>query len=144
VAAGLLLVGLVYLAAGGAPWGVPGSGLDAPFLAPPAEAAEGFPVEFDTAMMRLPEEEQAQLLAAVGFLMFCSVAELEEQDPQALESANELDLLNTGFNGLYLYAAERGDAMTLRRYIELSDELKTRKPEWWTAFQQAGGQPLIP
>jgi hypothetical protein len=42
---------------------------------------------------------------------------------------------------VYNFTEENGDKMTVHKYIELTDEFKKQKPEWFKQYTAATKQP---
>jgi hypothetical protein len=114
-------------------------GLDASFTVQEGKP-EQFPGQLERAGLRLPEQQRAELTAAMVFLSFAAAAQLAEQDPAKLRGANERQLMAISLTYLYRYARDQGRSMTLRKFIDLSNTLKQEKPEWWATFLKAKGQ----
>jgi hypothetical protein len=110
-------------------------GLDAPFIAPPESQLESFPVQLDVAIASLPVDEKAALTEALEYLFFATAKHLEEKDPAAFHKLSESDLAAKSLAKLYHFTESQGSAMTLRKYIELSEEFKKQEPESWEMFK---------
>jgi hypothetical protein len=129
---------------GGTPINQSTGGLDAPFLAPNDEHLEQFPIQLEQAMERLPDQQRAEITDAIAFLSFGVAANLAEQDPTKFRAASDSDLRAKAFLHLYRHAQDQGGSMTLRKFVELSEELKRQKPEWWAKYVQAKSAPSAP
>ncbi len=110
-------------------------GLDAPFIPPAEDDLESFPAQLDLATARLRPEERAELSDTISFLVFSFGSHLAEQDPSRFDDAGDLDLAAGSLVRLYRYARKRGDLMTLRSYIDLAEDMKRQRPDWWAEFQ---------
>lgn len=112
-------------------------GLDAPFIAPAEEDLESFPAQLNGAIAQLPAEERIQFSDAISFLAFSVTLQLAEQRPTQLEDAEDSDIAAMSLVRLYRFAQKQGGSMTLRGYIDLAEEMKRQKPDWWAQFQEA-------
>jgi hypothetical protein len=117
-----------------------GAGLDAPFVAPPEAQLESFPQQLNAAVERLSPEDRASFIGAMSFLAFAAAQDMREKDPAKFEQQSEKDLAAHGLLKMYYFAQQHGSSMTLRKYIEVADEFKNQKPEWWTAYKAAAKQ----
>lgn len=111
------------------------TGLDKPFLPPIERDVEKFPFQLNEAILKLNEAERKQISIAIGFLSYCFAGNIAENDQEKLNKMSESDLAAQSLVKLYRYAQKNGASMTLRKYVELSEEFKRQKPEWWKQYQ---------
>lgn len=110
-------------------------GLDAPFIPPDESHIEVFPLQLESAANKLPQQEHTEFSAAMSFLMYSAIA---STPPEKLEELAKDDRARMAMvlTRMYRYAQSEGDAMTLRKYIDLADTMKRDNPELWQAFQE--------
>jgi hypothetical protein len=111
------------------------SELDRPFIAPDETHLESFPMQLNGSVEKLPENEKKELSGAISFFTFALGMQRSEEDPKAFESMSDSDLAAASLVKLYRFAQKQGACMTLRKYIDLVEELKRQKPEWWSRYQ---------
>jgi hypothetical protein len=111
-----------------------GTGLDAPFIAPPKEKMESFIPQLSNAVMQLTPSDKAQLDDAMRFLSFASSDYIKTNEPARFAKWDEKDAVAHSINKMYNFAVEQGNAMTLRKYIALADEFKKQEPELYQRF----------
>jgi hypothetical protein len=119
-----------------APQGGEGTGLDAPFVAPPEATVGTFPRQLDAAITALPSPDRERAAEAVGFLMFGVSAQLAASNPAKLKQMSDRARIAQEFTRLYRFAQKQGSAMTLRKYLVLAAEMQKERPEWWAAYQK--------
>jgi len=110
------------------------SRLDAPFIPPRETEAEKFPGQLERSLQALSPAERAAATEAIAFLSFSVIADLAEKDPASVDTLSESDLAAKVLLGLYRFAQRRGDSMTFRKYLDLAEELKSQKPQWWHQY----------
>jgi hypothetical protein len=108
--------------------------LDKPFIPPREEDMESFPAQLDAATRSLNATERNQITQAIGFITYSLMAYAAENEPKELEKMTELDHAAKSFLKLYRFAQKNGASMTLRKYIDLAEEFKRQKPEWWQQY----------
>lgn len=113
------------------------AGLDKPFIAPKEAELEKFPVQLKQAIEALNAHDQVQANEAVAFLTFALFADVLEKDPKAIERMSDSDIAAKSLAKLYRFAQKNGATMTLRKYIELAEDLKRQKPEWWRKYVES-------
>jgi len=111
------------------------SGLDVQFIVPSEAELEKFPVQLEQAIQKLTPQERAIVKQAIEFLTFSIIANLMENQSDELAQMSDTDLASKSLVKLYRFAQKNGSSMTLRKYIELSEEFKKQKPDWWEQYQ---------
>jgi len=132
-AAALAIVCIALLLNSGSSPG--GTGLDAPFIAPPEPQMESFLPQFNTALEQLPPQDRASVTEATSFLTFAAGRNMMETDPAKFAQQSDKDLVAYSLLKMYRFAQEQGSSMTLRKYIWLAEEFKKQKPEWWQEYK---------
>jgi hypothetical protein len=111
------------------------SGLDRPFIAPDEAHLESFPIQLNGSIEGLPENERKEVIDSIQFLTFALGKHLSEQDPKAFEGMSESDMAAKTLVKLYRFAQKNSACMTLRKYLDLAEDFKRQKPEWWSEYQ---------
>ncbi|MEO5655962.1 MAG: hypothetical protein ABIR00_08285 [Nitrosospira sp.] len=113
------------------------TGLDKPFIPPKEAELEKFPVQLKQSVEALNTHDRAQTNEAIAFLTFASFAEVLEKDPKSLEHLQDSDIAAKSLTKLYRFAQKNGRSMTLRKYIDLAEEFRRQKPEWWRQYVES-------
>ena len=113
------------------------TGLDKPFIPPKEADLEKFPLQLKQSIEALNAHDQAQANEAVAFLTFALFADLLEKDPKTIDRLQDSDIAAKSLTKLYRFAQKNGSSMTLRKYIELSEEFKRQKPGWWRQYVES-------
>jgi len=111
-----------------------GAGLDAPFIPPREAEAEKFPGQLERSLQALSPAERSTATEAIAFLSFSVIADLAEKDPTSVDTLSESDLAAKVLLRLYRFALRSGHSMTFRKYLDLAEELKSQKPQWWQQY----------
>ena len=106
-------------------------GLDARFVAPDDDDIELFSVRLQAALWELDDDAPGHATEALEFLTFDFTKQLRESD----SGRDGADLFEPARLMLLRLTQAQGSSMTMRRYIELASDLRTRNPELWAEFQ---------
>jgi len=112
------------------------AGLDKPFIPPKEAELEKFPLQLFQSIEGLNSQDQARANEAIAFLSFALFVDLLEKDPKAIDRLTDSDLAAKSLTKLYQFAQKNGGSMTLRKYVDLSDEFKRQKPDWWRHYTE--------
>jgi len=112
------------------------TGLDAPFIAPKEAELEKFPGQLERPIQVLSTVERVKVQEAIGFLAFAVMADLMEKDPKSVDSLSDSDLAAKSMTRLWRFAQKQGGSMTLRKYVDLAEEFKKQKPQWWRQYTE--------
>lgn len=113
------------------------AGLDKPFTPPKETELEKFPVQLQQSIEALNTHDRAQTNEAIAFLTFALFADVLEKNPKSLEHLQDSDIAAKSLTKLYRFAQKNGSSMTLRKYIDLAEEFKRQKPEWWRQYVES-------
>lgn len=111
------------------------SGLDSPFIAPNEDDLEKFPAQLEQSIQKLNQKDRENVLAALNFLAVIIAANMKEDNINDFNKLSEKDFVAKSVVKFYRYAQKNGKNMTLRKYIDLSEEGKKQKPELWKQYQ---------
>jgi hypothetical protein len=125
---------VVYRADTSPPGPSEGVGLDAPFIPPKEAEAEKFPGQLERSLHALSPAERTTATEAIAFLSYSVIADPAEKDPTSVDTLSESDLAATVLLRLYRLAQRSGGSMTFRKYVDLAEELKSQKPQWWQQY----------
>ena len=107
-------------------------GLNARFVAPEDDDFELFSAHLQAALWELDDDGRGRATEALMFLTFGFYDRLREDDP----GRDDADLFEPARMKLLRLTQAQGRSMTMRRYIELATDLRTRKPELWAKFEE--------
>jgi hypothetical protein len=110
------------------------TGLDVPFIAPKEAELEQFPGQLERAIQMLSTGERAKVQEAIGFLAFAVTADLMDKNPKSVDSLSDVNIAAESLLRLWRFAQKQGGSMTLRKYIDLAEEFKKQKPQWWRQY----------
>ncbi|KAF0098318.1 MAG: hypothetical protein FD187_3038 [bacterium] len=111
--------------------------LDKPFIPPKEAELEKFPLQLKQSIDALSAKDREQANEAIAFLTFALFADLLEKNSTAIDRLEESDIAAKSLTNLYRFAQKNGSSMTLRKYIDLAEEFKRQKPEWWRKYTEA-------
>jgi hypothetical protein len=103
-------------------------GLDAPFIAPSKDKIESFVLQLNVAVEALPNDERAAFSEAIAFLTYAAGDDVKRKEPEKFARWGASDVAAHSLVKMYNFAAERGDKMTLREYINLATSIKKQVP----------------
>jgi hypothetical protein len=111
------------------------SGLDSPFIAPNEDDLEKFPAQLEQSIQKLNPKDKENVLAALRFLAIIIADDIKGDNINDFNKLSEKDFTAKFIVKCYVYAKKNGKNMTLRKYIDLSEEAKKQKPELWRQYQ---------
>jgi hypothetical protein len=102
---------------------------------------ESFIQQLKTATDQLSATDRKELNDALAFLTFAAGDDVRQRDPAKFAKWGDSDVLAHSMVKLYDYARDQGDQMTLRKYVILADESRSRSQTCSSDIQPQRRQP---